>query len=111
MVRRSVIGTHLRPADGGGGEEASGLGDGDVEPADTLEPSPSWADATLAPVTDGALRCADEFAKLFEQDQVVVVPLVRDADGCHHHVASRRGRRRVRQPIWRSNFASSGSDA
>src|SRR3990170_3170276 len=107
MARRSAIGTHLRSRDGGGGEEASGLGDGDVEPADALEAGPSWADAAAAPVADGALRCADEVAELLEQDQVVVVPVVGDADGCHHHVASRRGRRRVRRLL--PGEATSGS--
>src|SRR4051794_22463165 len=104
MARRSAMGTHLRPGGRGRGEEASGFGDGDVEPADALEAGPSWADATLTPVADGALRCADEVAELLEQDQVVVVPVLRYADGCHHHVASRRGRRRVRRPSWRSKI-------
>src|SRR5688500_12926426 len=97
MARRSVIGTRLRSRDGGRGEEPSGFGDGDVEPADALEAGPSWADATLAPVADGALRCADEVAELLEQDQVVVVPVLGDADGCHHHVASHYGRPRIRR--------------
>src|SRR5688572_989370 len=99
MARRSVIGTPLLAWVGAGSEEASGFGDGDVEPADALEAGPSWADATLAPVADGALRCADEAAELLEQDQVVVVPVVRDADGCHHQVAFRRGRRRIRRRL------------
>src|SRR5688572_19320017 len=99
MARRSVIGTQFRLSDGGRGEEASGLGDGDVEPTDALEAGPLWADAALSPVADGALRCADKVAELFEQDQVVVVPVVWDADGCHHLFAFRRGRRRVRRRI------------
>src|SRR6478735_840026 len=98
MARRSAIGTHLRPRDRGRGEEASGLGDGDVEPADTLEAGPSRADAPTAPVADGALRCTDEIAELLEHDQAVVVPVLGDVDGCHHHVAFRRGRRPIRWP-------------
>src|SRR5215207_7274276 len=105
MARRSAIGTHLHSRDGGGGEEATGLGDGDVEPADSLEAGPPGADATTSPVTDGALRCADEFAELLEQDQVVVVPLLGDADGCHHHFASLRGRR----PAWRLPYGKATS--
>src|SRR5688500_7224555 len=110
MARRSAIGPDLRTCHGGRGEEASGLGDGDVEPADAFEAGPLGADAALAPVADGALRGADEVAELLEQDQVVVVPVAWDADGCHHHAASRRGRRRIRRPIWRSNIPLCGSD-
>jgi hypothetical protein len=51
-----------------------------VEAADALEAGPSWADAAPSPVADGALGCADEVAELLEQDQVVVVPVVGDAD-------------------------------
>src|SRR4051812_1143591 len=107
MARRSAIGTHLCPRERSRGEESAGFGDGDVEPADALEAGPSGSYATTAPVTDGALRCADEFAELLEQDQVVVVPVVWDADGCHHHFASRRGRRPFRRRL--SEEATAGS--
>src|SRR5688572_27511902 len=61
-------------------QKAAELGNGDVETAIPVESVPGRPMTVLAPAANRVLRRADKGAELLEQDDAVVVPLLRDVD-------------------------------